>query len=435
MILSLRIVPKWRAWVPALIAIALGSGISGSAQYIMLPNDDVPPRLKKHKMPDRLPPHPTLAPAFLIPVGPLGFGAPGPTYLGRGDALVSLDFLDEDHLLFTFRAPGLMHREADESGPNEPRQMRALVLKVPDGKVSSQALWVVPGSKRYLWMLKDGRFLLRDRYGLRIGNDKLETKPFLVLDGELLSLKIDPSQRVMVTSSYEPEADSSGLGHEKSSSAGLVDGQKSASPANIIVRTVELDSVSVTRTERLREAPDLPISSQGYLEVTHEKLDQWLIKLNSFGGGSRILGHTESTCLPTPPFASEREILVSGCNLAHERKLTALSWTGQQMWETQIPFSSIPPLVFSSLDGSVFARETIVLKEGVRPGSQILWINAVKGQVARVFDSANGKLVLEASLSPTLDAGGNVAFSPSGRRVAVLNEGNLEVFDLGGRSR
>jgi len=29
-----------------------------------------------------------------------------------------------------------------------------------------------------------------------------------------------------------------------------------------------------------------------------------------------------------------------------------------------------------------------------------------------------------------LDAGGNVALSPSGRRVAVLNQGAIEVFDL-----
>jgi hypothetical protein len=33
-------------------------------------------------------------------------------------------------------------------------------------------------------------------------------------------------------------------------------------------------------------------------------------------------------------------------------------------------------------------------------------------------------------LSPVLDAGGNVAISPSGRRVAVLNAGAVEVFEL-----
>jgi len=39
-------------------------------------------------------------------------------------------------------------------------------------------------------------------------------------------------------------------------------------------------------------------------------------------------------------------------------------------------------------------------------------------------------LKLEAPLSPMLDGGGNVAISPTGRRVAILNDGAIEVFDL-----
>jgi hypothetical protein len=54
----------------------------------------------------------------------------------------------------------------------------------------------------------------------------------------------------------------------------------------------------------------------------------------------------------------------------------------------------------------------------------------VKGQVVRVLDAANGKLALEAPASPALDGGGNMAISPSGRRVAVLNAGAIEVFEL-----
>jgi len=57
-------------------------------------------------------------------------------------------------------------------------------------------------------------------------------------------------------------------------------------------------------------------------------------------------------------------------------------------------------------------------------------VKAVKGQVVRVFDAATGKVVLETPISPTFDAGGNVALSPSGRRLTVLNESAIEVFDL-----
>src|SRR5579863_6931360 len=48
------------------------------------------------------PVHATVPPAFTIPIEPLGFTAPAPFYLGTRSTLASLDFLDEDHLLFTF---------------------------------------------------------------------------------------------------------------------------------------------------------------------------------------------------------------------------------------------------------------------------------------------------------------------------------------------
>jgi hypothetical protein len=54
----------------------------------------------------------------------------------------------------------------------------------------------------------------------------------------------------------------------------------------------------------------------------------------------------------------------------------------------------------------------------------------IKGQVVRVFDAATGEVAFESPASPVLDAGGNVALSPSSRRVAVLNQGAIEVFDL-----
>jgi hypothetical protein len=46
---------------------------------------------------------------------------------------------------------------------------------------------------RYLWMLKDGHFLLRDRDALKQGDATLELKPVLRFPGPLLWLEMDPS--------------------------------------------------------------------------------------------------------------------------------------------------------------------------------------------------------------------------------------------------
>ncbi len=54
----------------------------------------------------------------------------------------------------------------------------------------------------------------------------------------------------------------------------------------------------------------------------------------------------------------------------------------------------------------------------------------VKEQSVTIFDAANGDIAMVSPVSPILDAGGNVAVSPSGRRVALLNAGVIQVFDL-----
>ena len=97
-----------------------------------------------------------------------GLLTPGTLYLGLRYSLASLDFLDDDHLLFTFRVPGLIHRdlshrEIDGNDPNEERKIRAVVLKLPEGTVQAETVWTLHDRKRYLWMLDNGQFLLRDR--------------------------------------------------------------------------------------------------------------------------------------------------------------------------------------------------------------------------------------------------------------------------------
>ncbi len=54
----------------------------------------------------------------------------------------------------------------------------------------------------------------------------------------------------------------------------------------------------------------------------------------------------------------------------------------------------------------------------------------VKEQSVTVFDAANGDIALVAPIGPILDVGGNVAISPSGRRVALIDAGAIQVFDL-----
>jgi hypothetical protein len=391
----------------------------------------------EHSLPDRLPDKPSLPPAFSIPVGPLGFSAPGPLYLGMRNSLVSLDFLDENRLLFTFRVPGLMRREAENSADAEERRIRAVVLALPAGTVESEALWTVHDRVRYLWALKDGHFLLRDRDGLAQGDATLELKPLLQFPGPLLWLELDPTGQFLVTNSREPAAapkPGEVPSPDSAKASMVVDGQQSPKESDsvqtdLVVRILRRASGQVMLVSRTRSTVHLPINADGYLESLRGNGPQWLLNLNYFSGGSRIVGRVDSACSPAFEFVSERVVLVTACAAGGGRKLVALDTGGRRLWEDLTSAMEAWPLIVRSPDGSRLAQETLAVTHEVDARSPLA-AEDVKGQLVRVFDAASGKVALEAPASPALDAGGNVAISPSGRRVAVLNAGAIQVFDL-----
>jgi hypothetical protein len=388
---------------------------------------------KERPLPDRLPDKPSLPPVFSIPVEPLGFSAPGPIYMGQRNSLVSLDFLDDNRLLFTFRVPGLIHREAGESESGEERQIRALVLALPAGTVTAEALWTVHDRVRYLWMTKDGHFLLRNRDGLEQGDATLALKPLLHFPGPLLWVEMDPSQQFLVTNSREPAAAVERPGDVPSPPTAktnlTVDGQKAGDPPELVVRILHLDTGKVMLVSRSRVAVHLPINSDGYVESLRGNGEQWLLNLDYFTGGTTVLGRVNSTCSPNFDFVSQRELLVTSCDGGGGHRLVALGTDGRRLWEDLSSPQAIWPVLVMSPDGSRLARETLAVNHAVNAYAP-LDAEDIKGQLVRVIDAANGKVVLDAPASPPLDAGGNVAISPSGRRVAVLNAGAIEVFDL-----
>jgi hypothetical protein len=418
----------WLLLAPLALCMARAVQAQGSTSF---PTNH-PKAGKERPLPDRLPNKPTLPPIFSVPVEPLGFSAPGPIYLGQRNTLASLDFFDENRLLFTFRVPGLMHREAGSDEWRDERQIRAVVLALPSGAVTAEAMWTVHDRVRYLWMLKDGRFLLRNRDGIEQGDATLEMKPFLHFPGPLLWMEIDPSQQYLVTNSREPleavEKPGDVPSPPKAQAGMSVDGEKPGVP-DLVVRILRRDSGKVLLVSRTRAAVHLPINSEGFVETLRGDGEQWLLNLNYFSGGSTVLGHVNSRCTPNIDFISQRQLLVTACDSAGGHRLVAMGTSGHRFWESLSSPQAIWPLLVMAPDGSRLVRETLAVNHEINAYSPID-SEDIKGQLVRVLDAANGKVALDAPASPPLDAGGNVAISPSGRRVAVLNAGSIEVFEL-----
>jgi hypothetical protein len=394
------------------------------------------PKVKERFLISRFPDKPSVPPSWSIPLDPLGFTAPGAIYLGARNTLASLDFIDENRLLFTFRVPGLLHREAGNGKESDERQIHAVVLTLPQGAVQAEARWTLHDRVRYLWMLKNGRFLLRDRNNLLEGDATLALKPLLDFPGSLVWLDLDPAQRYLVTNSIEPVIKPSKpdqISNPSTAAAATTTADDSSATdddsPDLVVRILRRDTADMMLVSRVRSAIHLPINSQGYLENLRGHATAWVLNLSYFTGGSKMLGSVESTCSPTDDFLSENEILVTGCGPMGESKLMAMTTGGKSLWQTQAPPTEIWPQISIAANGLRLAWETL---DANRPVNSYAPMGAddIKEQSVTVFDAANGDIALVSPVSPILDVGGNMAISPSGRRVALLNAGAIKVFEL-----
>jgi len=142
-----------------------------------------------------------------------------------------------------------------------------------------------------------------------------------------------------------------------------------------------------------------------------------------------VLGNVESSCAPNLDFLSDKEVIATGCDTLGAHKLVAVTTEGKTLWADLNPDTAIWPLLVRSADGQRLIQETLMVNRPINSYSP-LSADDIKGQLVRVFDAATGEQVFESPANPILDAGGNVALSPTSRRVAVLNGGELEVFDL-----
>ena len=82
-----------------------------------------------------------------------------------------------------------------------------------------------------------------------------------------------------------------------------------------------------------------------------------------------------------------------------------------------------------SPNGLRLARETLIATHAVNTMAPLSF-DDVRAQWVEVYDASTGKVDLSAPADPILDGGGNVAISPSARRVAILDSGGIQVYEL-----
>ena len=389
----------------------------------------------KHKK-DQTPPRPAITasqpPAFSIPVDTLGFSPPGPVYAGQRVALVSLDFLDDQRLLFTFRAPGLLTRAANG---DDVHNVRALVLHLPSGTIDAEALLTVHGDEPYLLRLNDGTFLLRDGNMLRQGDATLALKPVLRFPGSLTLVAADPDEQLLVTDSYEPsdtkpvpQTGTGAVSDPATASADVTtDPQVPAGAPSTVIRILRRDTGKVMLVSRVRETVHLPINHEAYLEALRGSGHKWVLNETYFTGESRMLATVDSTCMPLLSFVTASEFLAQNCAGADGLEQVAGTTEGKILWHSLLPPTQVWPRFVVSPGGTRIVRESLAVNHPIDAYTP-LDLNDVTGQLVEVLDALTGTVLLKAPANPVLDGGGNVAVSPSGRFAAVLNGSAVDVY-------
>jgi hypothetical protein len=375
----------------------------------------------------------TVQPAFSVPVDPLGFTPPAVAYIGARNSFASLDFVGEDRLLFTFRIPGLIHRnEKDRDSGNEERKIRAVVLHLPDGAVESQALWTLHHRERYLYPLGDGQFLLRDGDSLSLADASLQLKPYLHFPGPVRWLEVDPTGNYLLTGSDEPPnepARQGDVGSPATAQASVTTDPPAADPHNFVLRILRRSNGDVMLVSHVTAAVHLPINAEGYLELLRASGKAWSMSFDYFSGGHTMVGNIDSACMPLLNFLSSSEVLATTCSSSGDPQLVAVGLNGKRLWHNDSLSGGVWPLLVTNAGGTRIARETLLTGRPVNAMAP-LESEDVKGQDVQIVDAATGKMVLRAAADPAYDAGGNVAISPSGRRVAILMDNKLQIFEL-----
>ena len=365
------------------------------------------------------------SPSERIDTVPLDYHPLSSFYLLARTSSSSLDFIDKDHLLFTFRVTGLLKR-LPECGPDDRDQsIRALVVHLPDGKVERSAEWRMHDRGRYLWALGNGRFLVRQRNSLEITDSSLELHPFIQANSPVRLVKLSPDERLLlVENDIEKHTEEE---HQRLAA----DADGFFGPREDVQLTIlRLSDMSVLLRARFLNVTDLPIISDGYIETLAARGDHWMLRYRPFRGEPSVIGDVASSCHPGEIPLNAQLTFVSTCpSKGDDHVFQAMSLGGKTLWTYRWDSHYIWPTTAASESGRRIAFSTLRV---ARPLSTYDPFDETEVQAQRVdvLDTETGRLELTQYATPALSAGQNYALSPEGDRFAVLRDNAIEIYNL-----
>lgn len=378
-------------------------------------------------------------PAQSFPLEPLGFQTSPAQFTLSGSSMLTVDYVDNRHLLVTYHAKRLLKRLRECPPTDQDRMVEALLLEIPSGKVLARTSWRTHDRGMYLWNLGQGRFMLRVRDELSTlapmvnlqAGDAFRQQPFIRTDRRIGGILLSPEADLMILETLDPPKPKGTLYGDVQDD----DDDPKNTPVQInFFRLVQGPGDEIEAhpggAVRSRSAGRIPANSAGYVATLDQGQQHWAFNFQSYGGKVKELAAFDSTCRPTPVLVSRSEFIAFGCHLSHTPQVVgAFNLRGEEMWEQSMTESYVAP-TFAYAPGSgrfafsrLITRTSLVDTGSVSP-------EMFDGQSIVVYQTDSGRQLLRIDAAPIARAGQNFALSPDGMSLAVVRNQAIEVYDL-----
>jgi len=381
-----------------------------------------------------------------IPLEDLGYEPLSTQFLLAGASMLTVDYVDQTHLLITFHVRRLMHRLPDDPPEDQDRNVDAVLYDLPSARILARTSWRLHDHGQYLWNIGDGRFLLRVRDTLTVfaplanldSGTPFREHPFLnTKNRRMAQILISPDDSLITveTVKREPLAAS-----QKPPLSGFA-------PPSEPEPTTEVQ-MNFYRIPEPRNAADdvrpryagvahtnttgsIPTLDAGYLDVIDEGDGRhWAFDFDAYSGKKKELAEFDSTCRPAPFFVSRSEFIAFGCHGGSNRQiLGGFNMGGEEVWQQNLFNDYVSPtLAFAPARGRfVLSRVMVHTAAGPTPLAAPEQIGA---QTIVVYQTSSGRQLLRAECSPVEPAGQNFALSPDGSSVATVHNDAIEIYKL-----
>lgn len=387
-------------------------------------------------------------PAIRIPLDSLGFEPQSPQFLAAGGSMLTVDYVDKTHLLFTFGVHRLMERIPSDPPDDEDRVVEAVLVELPTGRVLARTDWRFHDHGQYLWNLGHGRFLLRTRNTLTTfaplanlaSGQPFRQRDFLKTDRQIGVVLLAPESDLLIVESAErtppaPAAPASLFGPDPKPAPQAIGRPGDPNPVMLSFYRLSLpetgDAVEATLAgiARASHFGDLAAMGVGHIAVVDEGRQEWAFDFHPYSGKVKELAPLASTCEPTPRFVSSSEFVAFGCHIGDAPQvLGGFNLRGDEMWEQNLFGDYVGLSMTFAPESGRFALARVMGDTSIDNVQQTG--TGLTGQNVVVYQTESGRQILHVDCSPIVRAGQNFALSPDGMSLAVVRDNALEIYPL-----